>query len=75
MDISSPPYAPHVPPPRDQLNLLDLITLITAGEEYKWRSSPLQEDHTRHTSRILVRKTQGKEHMADTEVDGGDDTG
>jgi len=29
----------------------------------------------RHIRRILARETQGKEHLGDTEIDGGDDTG
>jgi hypothetical protein len=29
----------------------------------------------RHIRRILVRETQGKEHLGDIEVDGGDDIG
>jgi len=63
------------PPTPTRLNLLDLIAVIRAGEEYKWWSSPLEQDHMRHISRILVRETQGKENLGDTEVDGGDDIG
>jgi hypothetical protein len=34
----------------------------------------LEEDHVRHIRRILVvKETQGKEHLEDTEVDGGDE--